>query len=57
MDLLEHIAIVPDGKKMRGFDWDKPILGRLTATDFAEAAVGVAAAAILLPLLLLFAGV
>ena len=39
---------------MRNVDWDKPVLGRLTATDFAEAAVGVAAAVIAFTLLFLF---
>ena len=39
---------------MRSFDWDKPVLGKLTATDFAEAAVGVGAAVIMFTLLLLF---
>ena len=38
---------------MRSFDWDKPILGKLTATDFAEATVGVISAVITFTLLLL----
>ena len=41
---------------MRSFDWDKPILGKLTATDFAEAIVAVGGAAIVLLLLSLFGG-
>lgn len=41
---------------MRAFDWDKPILGKLTATDFAEASAGVAAAVITFTLLFLFGG-
>lgn len=39
---------------MRNFSWDKPILGQLTVTDFAEAAVAVVSAAITLTLLFLF---
>ncbi len=39
---------------MRSFDWDKPILGKLTATDFAEAVVAVVLTAMILTLLLLF---
>lgn len=38
---------------MRSFDQDKPILGKLTAADFAEAAVAVVSAAITLTLLAL----
>ncbi|MBA7645851.1 hypothetical protein ES703_53610 [subsurface metagenome] len=38
---------------MRSFDWDNPILGKLTATDFAEAIVGVVSAVIALTLLIL----
>ena len=41
---------------MRSFEWDKPVLGKLTATDFAEATLGVAAAVIMFTLLLLFGG-
>ena len=41
---------------MRSFDWDKPVLGKLTATDFAEATVAVISAAIMFTLLLLFGG-
>jgi len=41
---------------MRSFDWDKPILGSLTATDFAEAIVGIVSAALMLTLLCLFGG-
>lgn len=41
---------------MRSFDWDNPILGKLTATDFAEAAAGVVSAAIALTLLFLLRG-
>jgi len=41
---------------MRNFDWDKPVLGKLTATDFAEAIAGGAAAVIALTLLSLFGG-
>lgn len=35
-------------------DWDKPILGRLTATDFAELIAGVGALVIAFTLLFLF---
>ena len=41
---------------MRISDWDKPILGKLTATDFAEVIAGVGAAVIALTLLSLFGG-
>ncbi len=41
---------------MRNFNPDKPILGKLTATDFIEATVGVASTAIMFILLLLFGG-
>ena len=41
---------------MRSFDWDKPIMGRVTAADFAEAIAGVGAAVIALTVLLLFGG-
>lgn len=39
---------------MRSFNPDKPILGKLSAADFAEAAVAVVLAAITLTLLALF---
>ena len=39
---------------MRRFDWDKPIAGELTATDFAEAATAVVSVVITFTLLLLF---
>lgn len=39
---------------MRGFDWDKPVLGSLTATDFAEAAAGVVSMVVAFMLLSLF---
>ncbi len=39
---------------MKRFDWDKPILGRLTAADFAEAIVAVVAIIATFILLLLF---
>jgi len=39
---------------MRRFDWDKPMLGKLTATDFAEAAVAMVSAVITFSLLLLW---
>lgn len=42
--------------KFSSFDSDRPILGKLTATDFAEAIVGVATAIITFTLLALFAG-
>lgn len=35
-------------------DWDKPILGSVTATDFAEAAAGLVSAVITLILLIVF---
>lgn len=41
---------------MRSFDWDKPVLGKLTATDFAEAIAALVATSIMLTLLLLFGG-
>ena len=41
---------------MRSFDWDKPILGKLTATDFVEAVVAVVSTAIMFTLLFLFGG-
>ena len=41
---------------MRSFDWEKPILGKLTATDFAEATAATISTAIMLTLLLLFGG-
>ena len=41
---------------MRRFDWDKPVLGKLSATDLAEAIAGVAAAVITFTLLFLFGG-
>jgi len=39
---------------MRRFDWDKPIIGELTPTDFAETAAAVVSAVITFTLLLLF---
>ena len=39
---------------MRRFDWDTPIIGELTATDFAEAAAAVVSTIITVTLLLLF---
>lgn len=37
-------------------DFDKQILGRLTATDFLELIIGIVSGAIMLTLLLVFAG-
>ncbi len=41
---------------MRSFDWDKAILGKLTATDFAEAAAAGVSAILTLILLYYLAG-
>ena len=41
---------------MRRFDWDKPILGRLTAADFVEAAIALVTVTMTFTLLFLFKG-
>lgn len=41
---------------MRSFDWDKPVLGKVSASDFAEAAIAAVATAIMFTLLFLFGG-
>ncbi len=39
---------------MRSFDWDRPILGKLTPTDFAEASVAGVSAILTLNITVLF---
>lgn len=41
---------------MRSFDWEKPVLGKLTATDFAGATAALISTTIMFTLLLLFGG-
>jgi len=41
---------------MRNIDWEKPIIGKVTATDIAEATIGVLSATIAMTVLSLLFG-